>query len=1113
MDVGSSVGRYVLLRPAGGRRKAPLFVAFDPELDRNVVLKLMSLGRGDPEFERERLLHEAQALARLQHPNIVVIYDVGTWEERVYISMEYIDGESLKDWIEASSPAWSEIRDVIIQAGEGLAAAHAAEIVHLDVQPSNIIVATDGIVRVVEFGLARRLRPSMSIDTGTSDSGRTAPVAVTGAPAYVAAECYRGDDVDARADQFALCVTAWEALYGVRPFAGDNPRDVRSSILRGRITDPPPSNVPAWVEAVLRRRGLDPNPHKRWPDLGAFMRALDRRAGRGRLITIGAATAGAVAAGGAFGRTSRRRGPGSSCAVAARTSSPRSGTRRPRRKSRGLSTRRGVDYADATWRGLETILDVYAGEWVTMYTDACEATRLRGEQSEGLLDRRMSCLEERRRELEALVGVLVDADVAVAERTVVAATSLTPIDPCADVERLMARTAPMDPDSRAKYDALRQQLAEARAFDHAGRIAATEALAREALATAVELGAPAEEAAAHLLLSTVTEARGRGEDAVREVQAAAWAADRAGADEVRLSAYTQLAWTIGHFKANRQAGHQAVRVGLALAERLGNDPMARARLLAAESVLFFDEGKYRTAIDLGHEVNALIAETGEEQPELGANYNNLAAAHQLLGELDEALRYFELAREARVRLLGKAHPEVAQVVANIASVKQSQGRLDEAHRDFEAALAILEARPAAEAVRMPSLFNNYAALLQERGRYDEARAYFQKSIDMWRTADPKQPLIGVGLCNIADLELQRGDPQRAQQLAGEALRLLEAGLGKDHRHVGFAASTLGRAELALDNAKAAQPLLRRAVKSLTEGKADADAVAEAQLGLAKAIVAGEGNAAEASALAAAAELRYRGARRRRRGEGGGGPAHSLARLTSLAGTLPLGWVSDGSRITVTSCGCASGCASLSSNRFSLSEAKPWGTAIFAPITHSHIVFIGTWAQIVSRVSCSRRDDSVIASLSAMEASITAATVSRGQMLHERLHGDGPDDVRPRDQLLLHRGGEDELGERLDPLDVVGVAGHRPVAGVDDEAPQGRGRQEAHAVVWFEELEDRRRIGLALVQGDLEVLARRRGGLLEADLRPDSHGFLEDVSAPSRVLGERLHDRRGGKTPS
>jgi tetratricopeptide (TPR) repeat protein len=214
-------------------------------------------------------------------------------------------------------------------------------------------------------------------------------------------------------------------------------------------------------------------------------------------------------------------------------------------------------------------------------------------------------------------------------------------------------------------------------------------------------------------------------------------------------------------------------------------------------------------------------------------------------------------------MLGEAHPDVAQVLANIASVKQSLGRLDEAFVDFERAMAILEARPATEEVKVPSIFNNYAALLQALGRYDEARAYFQKSIDMWKKADAGQPLVGVGLCNIADLELQRDRPQEAADLAREGMRRLEAGLDPRHLHVGFAASTLGRAELALGNVDAGLPLLRRGVEILTEGKADAQALAEAELGLARGIVESGGDGSEALTLATAAELRYRKAGNKR----------------------------------------------------------------------------------------------------------------------------------------------------------------------------------------------------------------------------------------------------------
>ena len=856
LEIGSSVGRYVVLRSAGGSKRARLFIAWDPELDRNVCLKLVTMRSDDREYDRERILHEAQALARLAHPNVVVVYDVGTWADRVYIAMEYVEGETLSEWLQSDRRTWPQIRDVIVQAGRGLAAAHAAEIVHLAVEPANIVVGADGLVRVLEFGLAQRLRSPLSLDSTSDpsvDSGRTAPAAVDGSPAYIAAERHRGEVPDARADQFALCVTAWEAFYGRLPFAGDDRRALRAAIVRGRIVDPPPVSIPAWIEAALRR-GLDPDPSRRFPDLPALLQQLARDPRRTRNRGVAAVLGIVAIAGASWAWVQRRDAQAALCQggedkLAGIWDAPTRDT------TVAALQATGVAYAETTSLAVQTVLDGYSAAWVAMYTDACEATRIRGEQSESLLDRRMMCLEERRHELQALVRVFAEADAAVVERAASAASGLQPLPPCADVERLMATSAADDPSQRPRREELTRMLAEARALERAGRLEEGGAAAERALALALELDAEPEAASSHLTLATVAEGRGEIDAALGHVQESVLLAERAAADGERLHAITQLAWTIGHLKADYASGHAFVRVGLGIADRIGAGTLERARLLSHQAVLYIDEGKYRDAITLGLRAAEQVAQLEGEHPELAVVYNNVAAAHHAIGEPDEALRYYELARDARVRMLGAAHPDVAEVVANAASVEHSLGRLDEAEKDFRRALEVLEAVPGSRAVFMRNLHNNFAILLQDLGRYDESVAHYQRAIEGWRQVDATQPFIGVGLANIADLELERGRPQDAKKLATEALTVLEGNLEPDHRYVGYASATLGRAELASGQAADALPLLRRGLAILGGSDADAHAIAQTQLALARALVATDGDVDEALTLAISAERR------------------------------------------------------------------------------------------------------------------------------------------------------------------------------------------------------------------------------------------------------------------
>src|SRR6187401_272227 len=156
---GASIGRYVVLGLVGRGGMGEVYAAYDPELDRKVAVKLLRVkpGNGVSRHEgRQRTLREAQAIARLSHPNVVVVFDVGTFAEQVFIAMEFVDGNTVTYWLQAAERSWQEILKVFMAAGRGLAAAHEKGLVHRDFKPDNVMVSRDGQVRVMDFGLARQ---------------------------------------------------------------------------------------------------------------------------------------------------------------------------------------------------------------------------------------------------------------------------------------------------------------------------------------------------------------------------------------------------------------------------------------------------------------------------------------------------------------------------------------------------------------------------------------------------------------------------------------------------------------------------------------------------------------------------------------------------------------------------------------------------------------------------------------------------------------------------------------------------------------------------------------------------------------------------------------------
>ncbi|HUS66350.1 MAG TPA: protein kinase, partial [Kofleriaceae bacterium] len=307
---GTRVGRYQVRELIGVGGIGAVYAAHDPALERLVALKVlrsdgMDSASGPGGDLRARLLREARAMAQLNHPNVVMVHDAGTFEDRVFLAMELVDGTTLRRWLEGRGRSTEEVLAAFRAAGEGLAAAHRIGLVHRDFKPENVLVGEDGRVRVTDFGLAR---PANGEGTGTHQAiGAARPTwshatltrtgVMAGTPAYMAPEQYVGEAPDQRTDQFSFCVALYEALYGQRPFAGESLDDMADSVIHGRMRPPPGrSQVPAGLRAAILR-GLEVDRDARFPSMAALLAAMAavpvaRPAARRRPVI--AAAAGAV---------------------------------------------------------------------------------------------------------------------------------------------------------------------------------------------------------------------------------------------------------------------------------------------------------------------------------------------------------------------------------------------------------------------------------------------------------------------------------------------------------------------------------------------------------------------------------------------------------------------------------------------------------------------------------------------------------------------------------------------------------------------------------------------------------------------------------------------------
>ncbi|HEY5933957.1 MAG TPA: serine/threonine-protein kinase, partial [Kofleriaceae bacterium] len=382
------IGRYQLLELVGTGGMGMVWGAWDPELERRVALKLVRLTSRE---SRERMLREGQILARLSHPNVVPIFDVGIVGEQVYLVMEWVRGTTLREFATAT-PGWRPIVGAYRQAAAGLEAAHEAGVIHRDFKPDNAIRGVDGRVRVLDFGLAH--------SDGTSDA-----LGPAGTPRYMAPEQRSGKVLGATVDQYAFGISLRDALADVKP--------------------------PPWIAAIIERSTAG-EPGDRFPSMSALLSALDRDpAQRWKRVGLGAAAAIAAVSAFAIGKSGT---PASAPAIepciggeAEIATAWNQATRdRVLTHLRGLGAR-----ANASVAALGTELDRYAAAWAAEHRHTCLANE-RKELTLPRYEARLGCLERTRAQLSATADLLVAVEADGLGAALIAARSLPEVSACAD---------------------------------------------------------------------------------------------------------------------------------------------------------------------------------------------------------------------------------------------------------------------------------------------------------------------------------------------------------------------------------------------------------------------------------------------------------------------------------------------------------------------------------------------------------------------------------------------------------------------------------------------------------------------------------------------------------
>ncbi|MCG8421274.1 MAG: serine/threonine-protein kinase [Proteobacteria bacterium] len=709
------LGRFVILDRLGQGGNGIVYSAYDPQLDRRVAVKLLSPAhRGDK--AKTRLLREAQALARLSHPNVVPVYDVGMIDNQVFIVMEFVVGQTLHAWATAKARSWQELCAAYQQAGRGLAAAHQVGLVHRDFKPDNVLVGDDGRIRVLDFGLARGFyaagsepdpdRPSQPDDppgdhspessdqpdatapdhdqrldfvstlprghaegdaarglprSPASPSGPlavplTRPGDLLGTPAYMAPEQLAGIEVGPASDQFSFCQALYESLYGHSPYAGETIAQRAYAVSCGEVQPPRKnSRVPGRLYPILCR-GLAAQPDQRYPSMDALLAALGHDPVRQRMRWLFGISFAALATLAGYllvenATTTVDPCPGGSDKMA------QVWGQKQRIAVRNAVTGTGRTYAETAWPRVDGGLSTYAESWATMYRDACLAHR-RGDQSGHLLDRRMSCLDDRRQALDSAVSVLAETDAESLDHAVAVVQKLPAIEYCANADALLAEVAP--PQDAAVADAvagLRARLSRVVALEDAGRY-------DDAIARGQAVVSEASRLDYRPFLARALLVQGRALMGMRKYQEAAEQLRRATvlglatrANDVALEALARRIYAEGIQPQQSELALATLDIAEALIEQVADPSFVHALLLNNAGAVYMAAGNRERARTYFERALNVRNQTSNSHVELNGILLNLALVTPDPGRRSALL---DLAIRDSGQQLGPAHPRTLQ---------------------------------------------------------------------------------------------------------------------------------------------------------------------------------------------------------------------------------------------------------------------------------------------------------------------------------------------------------------------------------------------------------------------------------------------------------------------
>jgi eukaryotic-like serine/threonine-protein kinase len=857
--LGRSFGRFVVARRIGAGGMGAVYAAHDPELDREVAIKVLLPTRVEDLRGRDRMLREAQSLARLSHPNVVQIYDVGKTDELVWLAMELVAGQTLAAWLARDPPPpWRDVVDAFVQAGRGLAAAHDVGLVHRDFKPHNALVSPErghplGRVRVLDFGLARLVddeaegerTPATSIEvTRTGD--------MIGTPAYMAPEQLRGEPADARTDQYNFCASLFQGLYGVRPFSGEDVASLTHATLEGEIVARPAGRrVPGRIEAAVMR-GLARDPADRFVSMDALLDEL--RPPQRRALVIGGALL--VAAGiAAVVIVTREPGALERCLDAASSTRPAwDDAARERTRSAFMATQ--AAYAAPSFERIDRTLARYGDEIVAARTSTCRDTYETATQSAAMFDLRSSCLERARTSADAATAVLETADAETVRNAVRIADGLPALSRCEDTDALAAAVPPpSDPATAERVAGLRGHLDRASALDRASKYADGLAEAQSVAAEASRVEYRPLQLEAELAIAQAERSLGQLDEATSRMREIYWRALGAGLDAIAYEAAWKLTADLGPHQQKTDEAKVWLRNALALHERSDAGEIERARLLGLDADLRKLAAELRAAEPLYQQAIAICKALGARALE-GKLHNDYWDLLRQEGRWAESEAEIERALATSRELYGEGHPETAKPLLNSAIAAINREDYTTCETRARAALAILEAALPPDSPDLATALNVLGVALLEQQRLDEARTVLKRGLAIREKAsgDAHRETI-MYLNNLGRLEWLAYDLPAAMAYQQRAHEAAIAMLGEHHPLVANTYTSLGSTLWDMHDYAGSAKHLEAALKILERDDLDPNLRARTQFLLARSLwEIGERERATALARAAHATL-------------------------------------------------------------------------------------------------------------------------------------------------------------------------------------------------------------------------------------------------------------------